>query len=180
MDDFDGHCRHVSLGSLASRGGAEFEDSDERGLGGGDFVAGLHQEGLLEPHAQQKIELPTLEQNLSGYYDLPHLQHRGRQNRASQGRAAFCYCAVSLQGYSGVEVGRYLNIGKASVSRALPKGEAVIGRDDALCRLVDKLIKQQRPSRPPLKRHVEPHRIVPCACNYCTTCSVIYGSHVNI
>ncbi|MBE0500816.1 MAG: transposase [Desulfuromonadales bacterium] len=132
-------------GLLRSRqggGDAEVEDYDERVLGGGDFVAGLRQNGLLETPSRQKIELPTLEQTVSTYYDLPHLRHRGRQNRAAQARAVFCYCAIYLQGYSGAEVGRYLNIGKASVSRALPKGEAAIGRDDVLFRLVDKLLKQ--------------------------------------
>jgi len=132
-------------GLLRSRqggGGAEFEDSDERILGGGDFVAGLRQDGRLEPQSQQKVELSTLEQTICAYYDLPHLRNRGRQNNASQGRAVFCYYAVALQGYSGAEVGRYLNIGKASVSRALPKGETAIGSDDGLFRLVDKLLKQ--------------------------------------
>ncbi len=131
-------------GLLRSRqgGGVAFEDSDERVLGSGDFVSGLRQDGHLETQPTQKIELLTLEQKLSAYYDLPHLRQRGRQNKASQARAVFCYCAVRLQGYSGAEVGRYLGVGKPAVSRALSKGETAVDGDNALCLFIDDALKQ--------------------------------------
>ena len=132
-------------GLLRSRqggSGEEYQDADERVLGSGEFVSTLRREGHLESRLRKKIDLSILAQKISGYYGLPHLRQRGRQNGASQARAAFCYCAVRLQGYSGAEIGRYLDIGTPSVSRSVPKGEAIVAGDADLCAAIEGMLKQ--------------------------------------
>jgi len=63
---------------------------------------------------------------------LPHLQQRGRQNRAARARAIFCCLAVRMRKYSGVEVARHLGIGAPSVSRAVQKGARILSEDEEL------------------------------------------------
>lgn len=121
----------------------EFQDSDERVLGSGAFVSGLRQDGHLEPQAfRQKVGLPILEEKIGAYFGLPHLRQRGRQNCLSQARAFFCYYAVRFQGYTGVEVGEYLGIGRPSVSRSVVRGESVVGGNEELCVVLEETLKQ--------------------------------------
>lgn len=119
-----------------------FQDSDERVLGSGEFVADLRHGGYLEQRPGQKSSLPELEQQIAATYGLPHLHQRGRQNRAAQARSVFCYSAVRLQGYSGAEVGRYLGIGTPAANRMVPKGEAAVVGDGRLCAFLERVLKK--------------------------------------
>jgi hypothetical protein len=132
-------------GLLRSRQGedaGEFQDSDERVLGSGDFVASLRQEGHLKLHVRQKIDLPIIEQEIARHFDLPHLRQRGRQNSASHARAVFCYWAVRAHGHTAAEVGRYLGIGTPSVSRSVRQGGALAAGDAKLRAMLERSLKQ--------------------------------------
>ena len=48
-----------------------------------------------------------------------------------------CYLAVRRNGYSGAEVGRYVNLRRAGVSVAAGRGERLVRNDPVLVKLRD-------------------------------------------
>ena len=122
----------------------EISDFDDRILGSGEFVSQLREQGLLTESRPPAISLNALQQSLEAWYHLEEngLLRRGRENNTSEARNVFCFCAVKLVRHSGAQVGRFLEIGPPSVSRALRKGEAIIKTDDALSDWLQCLLKQ--------------------------------------
>ena len=103
-------------------------DYDERVLGGGDFVAALRDEPRLADKLSRTMDLNSLHERVSNYFELPKsdILRRGRQNQYSEARELFCYLAVRELGYSGVKVGAMIGMGPASVSRAVRRGEELV------------------------------------------------------
>mgnify|MGYP000198847865 CR=1 FL=1 len=60
-----------------------------------------------------------------------------RTAKIAEVRAVICYLAVRVVGYSGVAVGRYVNLERAGVSRAAARGERVVKNSPQFLELVD-------------------------------------------
>jgi len=57
-----------------------------------------------------------------------------RKSQVSKARSVISYMAVREMGYSGVEVGRILNLSGAGVTKSVEKGKRIISADESLRR----------------------------------------------
>jgi hypothetical protein len=55
-------------------------------------------------------------------------------NNVPEERSVISYVAVREMGYSGVEVGRLLNLSGAAVTKSVEKGKRIISADESLRR----------------------------------------------
>jgi REP element-mobilizing transposase RayT len=111
---------------------AEPDFVDDRIYGSDDFIARLEQTGVLLDSDNPGVDLPTAEQILLDYYQLPDLSQRGRQNATSDARAVFCFVATQMHKQPGSMVAKKLGIGNPSVSRAVRKGREILRANDEL------------------------------------------------
>lgn len=121
----------------------KISDFDDRILGSGEFVSQLRDRGLLIDPRPPAINLRALQETLESYYNIGEngLLQRGRMNSSSAARNVFCFYAVRLLLYSGVQVSQHLKIGPPSVSRAIRKGEKAITADYVLADCLQQLLK---------------------------------------
>jgi len=97
-------------------------------LGGGDFVASLHEEPRLGDKLSRTMDLNSLQVFVSDYFKLPAaaILRRGRRNQYSKARELFCYLAVRELGYSCTKVGALIGMGIPSASRSVRRGGELI------------------------------------------------------
>ena len=107
----------------------ERELSDERILGGGDFVSAILQqsEKFLERKYRPKKTIDDLIMVVASKVGVsPELIcSRSRQKKPSEARAIFSYLAVEETGYPAADVARFLGIKRMSVHEAVTRGKTL-------------------------------------------------------
>jgi hypothetical protein len=103
------------------------EPGDPRILGDKRFSDGILSSRPLKEKAEFLFPLSDLIQKISSVLGIePELVRRASKNRSlAEARGMICYVAIREFGYSGIELGRELNLGSAGVSRAMKRAESV-------------------------------------------------------
>jgi putative transposase len=129
--------RRLSKELLRERGEEAY---DERVLGSGEFIEGLRVRRELESKIPQYMEIKEIVSKVCSHFgiDPQELRLNARRARIVDARSVICYLAVRQVGYSGVEVGRHVNLRRAGVSVAAGRGEKMVNGDSALAALIDK------------------------------------------
>ncbi|MDY6850016.1 MAG: transposase [Thermodesulfobacteriota bacterium] len=136
-DGLDLDVREKITTSRSARQGEPFPDplilGDE---GFGERLQTLYQREL---RAKMKIPVNEIVKRVCGEYKIEagELVRNTRTAKIAEVRAVICYLAVRIVGYSGVVVGRYVNLERAGVSRAAVRGERIVKSLPQLLRLVD-------------------------------------------
>lgn len=120
---------------LALRRKEEKEQSDERILGGGDFVDRVLQEAGERQLRQMKlrrrdrgIEGIIQEECRRRKVSEAELRRGSRRSRVSETRAAIAYRGKEELGISGAEIARSLGVNTSSINRALARMEELIAK----------------------------------------------------
>ena len=112
------------------------ELSDQRILGGGDFVGAVLQESerLLEKKYKPKRTIDDLIAVVADKVGIsPELICSGsRQRKYSEARALIAYLAVEETGHPSADVARYFGINQASVFHAVKKGKILFDESRVL------------------------------------------------
>ena len=111
------------------------EDSDSRILGDRVFIERvLNDTDKVYRPKKKRIPLPDLVKRVSETLkvDQGDLYSRDRKSQVSKARSVISYVAVREMGYSGVEVGRILNLSGAAVTKSVEKGKRIISADESL------------------------------------------------
>lgn len=97
---------------------------DERVLGGGEFVEALWRREELRGRLGPRLSVAGVVQRVAGAYGTTPEAICRRRNIAplAEARAVACCLAVVDLGYTGVEVGLALHLGRAGVSAAVRRG----------------------------------------------------------
>ena len=100
---------------------------DERVLGGGDFVEKLSGFEPLKESLAPRLDLGTLARRVAEQFEIgiDELVERGRYPQRVAARDLFCYVAVRILGYSGVQAGALLGLQRAAVSHAVRRGKVL-------------------------------------------------------
>jgi putative transposase len=103
------------------------QPADPRILGDKRFSDGILSNRPLREKARVLFPLSDLIQKVSSVLGIEsELVRRGSKSRSlAEARGMICYVAIRELGYSGIELGRELNLGSAGVSRALKRAESV-------------------------------------------------------
>ena len=120
---------------LLGRKKEEREKGDERILGSGDFVETiLGNSSDTEPRRETRISLELLGRKVAFHFNLKEDDLRSPVKRKSivEAKSAFGYIAIKQMGYSGREVGRFLNIRSYSAIRRAQEGRKVIDKKEFL------------------------------------------------
>jgi len=120
---------------LLGRKKGEREKGDERILGSGDFVEIiLGNSSDTEPRRETKISLELLGRKVAFHFKLKEDDLRSPVKRKSivEAKSAFGYIAIKQMGYSGREVGRFLNMRSYSAIRRAQEGRKVIDKKEFL------------------------------------------------
>ena len=120
---------------LLGRKKEEREKGDERILGSGDFVETiLGNSSDTEPRRQKRISLELLGRKVAFRFNLKEDDLRSPVKRKSivEAKSAFGYIAIKQMGYSGREVGRFLNMRSYSAIRRSHEGRKVIDKKEFL------------------------------------------------
>lgn len=116
------------------------ESYDARVLGSGDFIRDLRLRRELEAQMPRSMEPGVIVARVCGHYGITAdaLSENCRRAVITAARSLICYLAVRRAGYSGVEVGRLVNLHRAGVSVAAGRGEKLVQNDPALLDFIDK------------------------------------------
>jgi len=120
---------------LLGRKKEEREKGDERILGSGDFVETiLGNSSDTEPRRETRISLELLGRKVAFHFNLKEDDLRSPVKRKSivEAKSAFGYIAIKQMGYSGREVGRFLNMRSYSAIRRAQEGRKVIDKKEFL------------------------------------------------
>ncbi len=125
-----------SGGSKASLLGLMFEEreqADQRILGSGEFVANAlkaSNDSYGEASGLKRISLHELSKKVSSSLDIKEEELRSPMKKRSVTRAksVFGYLSIKKMGYTGREVGTFLNIRGYSAIRRAEEGEKIIGK----------------------------------------------------
>ncbi len=119
--------------SQGDRPNSEYESFDERVLGCGDFVDRLNLQDNLRDRVQKPVSLDRLLHVVAASLDLdPDTVTRPGKCRApAAARGIICYLATYQLGYSGKDVGIFLNLGPTGVSLAAKRGKKILKSDSA-------------------------------------------------
>ena len=100
---------------------------DERVLGGGDFVEKLSGLEPLKEGLAPKLDLGRLAHRVAEHFEIgiDELVERGRYPQRIAARDLFCYVAVRILGYSGVQAGKLLGLQRSAVSHAVRRGKVL-------------------------------------------------------
>ena len=100
---------------------------DERILGGGDFVEKLSGLEVLKKSLAPRLDLGTLARRVAEYFEIgiDELVERSRYPQRVAARDLFCYIAVRILGYSGVQAGKLLGLQRSAVSHAVRRGKVL-------------------------------------------------------
>jgi len=126
---------------LLGRKKEEREKGDERILGSGDFVETiLGNSSDTEPRRETRISLELLGRKVAFDFNLKEDDLRSPVKRKSivEAKSAFGYIAIKQMGYSGREVGRFLNMRSYSAIRRAQEGRKVIDKKEFLWDLAQK------------------------------------------
>ena len=119
--------------ALLRRKKEERELSDERILGSGDFVTTVlgksHQADLRKC---EKMPLELLSRKVASHFKIKEEDLRSTVKRKSvtEAKSAFGYLAIKKMGYSGREIGRFLNMRSYSAIRRAQEGKKVIDKSE--------------------------------------------------
>ena len=114
-------------GRQAQDGGDGNEAKDSRILGDQEFSGRLLRNRPLREKGRALFSLSELIKEVSSILGIePDLvQHPSKRRSLAEARGMICYVGVREFGYTGMELGRELNLGVAGVSRALRRAEIV-------------------------------------------------------
>jgi REP element-mobilizing transposase RayT len=103
------------------------QPTDSRILGDKRFSDGILSNRPLREKARVLFPLSDLIQKVSLVLGIEsEMVRRASKSRSlAEARGMICYVAIRELGYSGIELGRELNLGSAGVSRALKRAESV-------------------------------------------------------
>jgi len=113
------------------------EDSDSRILGNSGFIERVLKDANEIDRTRKRkgrIPLGELVQRISEILevDKKDLLSGDRRSQMSRARSVISYVAVREMGYSGVDVGRILNLSGAGVAKCVEKGKRIISADESL------------------------------------------------
>ena len=115
---------------LLGRKKEEREKGDARILGSGDFVnEALNQAGEeWEKSYRTKMPLEELIKAVASHFEVEEedLKSSSKKNQVVEAKSAFGYLAIKKMGYSGREVGSFLNMRSYSAIRRAQEGKKVI------------------------------------------------------
>ena len=119
--------------SQCDRPNSEYKSFDERVLGRGDFVESLNLQENLRDRVQKAVSLDRLLDIVAISLDLdPDAVTRPGKCRApAAARGKICHLATFELGYSGKDVGIFLNLGPTGVSLAARRGGKILKSDPA-------------------------------------------------
>jgi REP element-mobilizing transposase RayT len=124
---------------LLGRRKGERERGDERILGSGDFVTTvLRNSREPEPRRLKRVPLEVLSQKVASHFNIKEEDLRSpvKKKAVSEAKAAFSCLAIKKMGYSGREVGRFLNMRSYSAIRRSEEGEKILDKREFLWDLV--------------------------------------------
>ena len=105
-------------------------ESDERILGGSDFVAGILKDAeerqirqLKLPKSDKSIDKIIEEECRKRHIRPIELKGGSRRSRVSQARASIAYRSVEELSLSNAEIARHLGVGTSAITRAIAKVE---------------------------------------------------------
>ena len=111
----------------------ERELSDQRILGSGDFVANALRaanDSFEETSGLKRISLYELCRKVSLYFDIKEddLRSPKKKRTISRAKSVFGYLSIKEMGYTGREVGRFLNIRGYSAIRRAEEGRKIVDK----------------------------------------------------
>jgi hypothetical protein len=115
--------------------GESKKNSDTRILGNSAFADKvLKDANEIDRRKQERIHLPELLKRVSASLkvDQRDVCSGGRKSQVIKARSVISYMAVREMGYSGVDVGRLLNLSGAAVTKSVEKGKRIISADGSL------------------------------------------------
>ena len=111
------------------------ELSDERILGSGDFVAKvLEKTNEVNQKRMVKCSLQVLCQKIISAFGIKEEELRSsvKKRVVTDAKASFGYLAIRVMGYSGREVGQFLNMRRYSAIRISEKGKEILVKREFL------------------------------------------------
>jgi len=105
------------------------DPSDERILGSGEFVSRvLLEAGEGRQKKVKKIPLEDLARKITGHFNVCEEEFRSplKKKIVTEAKAAFCHLAIREMGYTGREVGEFLNMAGYSAIRRSEYGRQVL------------------------------------------------------
>ena len=119
--------------SQGDRSNSEYESFDERVLGCGDFVDSLNLQDSLRDRVQKPVSLDLLVDVVAAVVDLDSdsVTTPGKCRAPAAARGIICHLATFELGYSGKDVGMFLNLGPTGVSLAARRGKKILKSDPA-------------------------------------------------
>jgi REP element-mobilizing transposase RayT len=137
--EFQGGGLRRSQGGWAAvatlRRGREAYTSDERILGGSEFVEAVRQTVQRAESARApRIPLPTIVARVCRVTGIPPaaLQQGSRRAAVARAREGIAYLAIDGYGYPGVALREYLGVGAPSIAKAAQRGHAARTQWDPL------------------------------------------------
>ena len=119
------------------RGSGEKVRADERILGGSEFVERILKEANEDWERksrlrQKGIDLRQLVERIGAYFDLEieDLKSGSKVSNISQARAVLCYVGARKLGFPSVSIAEELGISPSAVSRAILRGQKLLGQKD--------------------------------------------------
>lgn len=110
------------------------EAFDDRVLGSGKFVLALQSLEKEGAPKSARLSLESLVECVARFYkiDKKKLSERRRVEPLLTARAVICCLATGALGYSGAEIGRYLDMSRSGVCNAANRGEDIVASDEGL------------------------------------------------
>jgi len=120
--------------NLLGRKKEEWELSDERILGSGDFVTEILEKSNKLQENRPRIPLEQLANRVIAYFGIKieDILGKSQKSRISTARSVICYFAIKKMGYSGISVGKFLKIRRYSALRCAEMGKKVFDTDKKL------------------------------------------------
>ncbi|MEA1991952.1 MAG: transposase [Thermodesulfobacteriota bacterium] len=120
--------------ALLRRKKEEWELSDERILGSGNFVTEILEKSNELQENRPRIPLEQLANRVIAYFGIKieDILGKSQKSRISTARSVICYFAIKKMGYSGISVGKFLKIKRYSALRCAERGKRVFDTDKKL------------------------------------------------
>jgi putative transposase len=120
--------------ALLRRKKEEWELSDERILGSGNFVTEILEKSNELQENRPGIPLEQLANRVIAYFGIKieDILGKSQKSRISTARSVICYFAIKKMGYSGISVGKFLKIRRYSALRCAERGKKVFDTDKKL------------------------------------------------
>jgi hypothetical protein len=120
--------------ALLRRKKEEWELSDERILGRGNFVTEILEKSNELQENRPRIPLEQLANRVIAYsgIKIEDILGKSPKSRISTARSVICYFAIRKMGYSGISVGKFLKISRYSALRCAERGKKVFDTDKKL------------------------------------------------